>query len=103
MTLRCGLGGGPGCSSHKKSLILVFCLFVFWGVGGFVFGFWFWFGFFCLFVFVCVFVLLFRATPMAFGGSQARSLIGATAASLHHSHSNARSKPQLRPTLTPDP
>ena len=29
---------------------------------------------------------------MAYGSSQARGLIRATAASLHHSHSNARSK-----------
>ena len=29
---------------------------------------------------------------MAYGGSQARSLIGATAASLHHRHSNTGSK-----------
>ena len=35
---------------------------------------------------------------MAYGDSQARDLIGATAASLCHSHSNARSKPRLRPT-----
>ena len=32
-----------------------------------------------------------RATPVAYGGSQARGLIGAVAAGLHHSHSNARS------------
>ena len=31
------------------------------------------------------------ATPTAYGGSQARGLIGAVATSLHHSHSNARS------------
>ena len=36
--------------------------------------------------FVCLF-LLFRATPVAYGGSQARGRIGATAAGLHHSHS----------------
>ena len=41
--------------------------------------------FFGLFVF-------FRATSMAHGGSQARGLIRAIAASLCHSHSNARSK-----------
>ena len=35
--------------------------------------------------------LLFKAAPMAYGGSQARGPIGATAASLHHSHSNTRS------------
>ena len=34
---------------------------------------------------------LFRVTPEAYGGSQARDQIGATAASLHHSHSNAGS------------
>ena len=51
--------------------------------------------------------LLFRAAPSAYGGSQARGLIGATAAGLHHSHSNTGSKPPLRPTpqlmATPDP
>ena len=56
--------------------------------------------FFCLFVF-------FRAASAAYGSSQARRRIQAVAASLHHSHSNARSKPYLQPTpqLTamPDP
>ena len=37
-------------------------------------------------------------TPVAYGSSQARDRIGAAAASLHHSHSNARSKPRLGPT-----
>ena len=49
--------------------------------------------FFC----VCVFCL-FRATPAAHGGSQARGPIGAEAAGLSHSHSNVRSEPHLRPT-----
>ena len=44
-----------------------------------------------------LFVCLFRATSEAHGGSQARGSIGATAASLHHSHSNARSKLCLQP------
>ena len=35
--------------------------------------------------------LLFRATPTAYGGSQARDQIKAAAARLHHSHSNTRS------------
>ena len=35
---------------------------------------------------------LFRATPSAYGGSQARSLIGATAAGLCQSHSNTGSE-----------
>ena len=53
------------------------------------------------------FFFLFRAAPTAYGGSQARGPIGAIAASLCHSHSNARSKPCLRPTpplmATPHP
>ena len=37
-----------------------------------------------------VFILFyfFRATPMAYGGSQASEQIRATAAGLHHNHSN---------------
>ena len=38
---------------------------------------------------------LFRAAPVAYGGSQTRDLIGAVAASLHQSHSNARSEPHV--------
>ena len=55
---------------------------------------------------VCVFVFS-RATPMAYGGSQARGLIGAVAAGLYHSHSNSGSEPRLHPTpqlmAMPDP
>ena len=51
----------------------------------------FWVFFFCLFDFS-------GATPLAYGGSQARGLIGAVATSLRQSHSNARSEPHLRPT-----
>ena len=39
--------------------------------------------------------LLFRATLEAYGGSQARGLIRAIDAGLHHSHSKARSEPCL--------
>ena len=50
---------------------------------------------------------LFRASPLAYESSQSRGQIRTVAACLHHSHSNARSKPCLRPTpqLTaiPDP
>ena len=50
---------------------------------------------------------LFRPAPAAYGGSQATGPVRAIAASLHHSHSNAGSRPHLRPTpqLTamPDP
>ena len=50
---------------------------------------------------------LFRAAPAANGSSWAKGWIGAAAASLHHSHSNARSELHLWPTLqlaaTPDP
>ena len=38
------------------------------------------------------------AAPVAYGGSQARGRIGAVAASLCQSHSNAGSKPRLQPT-----
>ena len=71
---------------------------------------------FFFFLFVCFlfcFVLVFnlfaisRAVPTAYGGSQARGLIGDVAARLYHSYSNARSKLRLQPTpqlmATPDP
>ena len=47
--------------------------------------------------FVCLFFVfcLFRA---AYGGPQAKGLIGAAAAGLRQSHSNTRSKPRLWPT-----
>ena len=41
------------------------------------------------------FFCLFRATPAAYEGSQARGLIRAVAASLHHSHSHTRSELHL--------
>ena len=41
---------------------------------------------------------LFRATPMAYGSSQSKDRIGAAAAGLHRSHSNAGSKLRLQPT-----
>ena len=50
-----------------------------------------------LFIFFFFFFLL-RAVPEAYGGSQARGPIGATAASLHHSHGNAGSELCLQPT-----
>ena len=56
--------------------------------------------------FFCLFAIS-RATPAAYGDSQARGLVGALAAGLHHSHSNMISKPYLKPmpqlTATPDP
>ena len=45
-----------------------------------------------------VFFCLFRATLAAYGGSQARGLIGAVATGPHHSHSNVGSEPRLQPT-----
>jgi len=62
----------------------------------------------CL-VFFCFVLFLFlsfpRAAPEAHGGSQARGVIGAVAAGLHHSHMG--SEPHLQPTpqlmATPDP
>ena len=58
-------------------------------------------------VFFLSFFCLSRATPTAYGGSQARGHIGAASAGLHHSHSNMGSelrlqpKPQLMATLDP--
>ena len=42
------------------------------------------------------FFFLFRATPAAYGGSQARGGIRAVATSLHHRHSNSGSEPHLQ-------
>ena len=50
---------------------------------------------FIYFLFVFVFS---RAAPAAHGGSQAKGRIGAVAASLHHSRSNAGSELRLQPT-----
>ena len=54
-----------------------------------------------------MYVCLFRATPVAYGSSQARDPIRAVATGLCQSHSNTRSELCLRPTpqLTamPDP
>ena len=61
------------------------------------------FAFFFFFLVFC----LFRAALEAYGYSQAMDRIRATAAILCHNHTNAGSKPHLRPTpqLTamPDP
>ena len=48
---------------------------------------------FCLLSFVVVAISW--AAPAAYGGSQARGLIGAVATSLRGSHSNAGSEPHL--------
>ena len=62
---------------------------------------------FFYFILTCFVVCVFRAAPTAYGGSQARGQIGAAAAGLGHSHSNAGSKLHLQPTsqltATPDP
>ena len=44
------------------------------------------------------FSFLFRSAPSAYGNFQARGQIGAAAASLCHSHSNAGFEPCLQPT-----
>ena len=70
---------------YKQGVSILFILFYF---------------FFCLFA-------ISWAAPAAYGGSQARGLIGAVAAILRQSHSNAGFEPCLQPTpqLTamPDP
>ena len=51
--------------------------------------------------------MFFRTAPATYGSSQAWGKIRATAASLCHSHSSARSELRLRPTpqltAVPDP
>ena len=47
---------------------------------------------------IFLFCFVFRAAPAAYGGSQARGRIRATVEGLHHSHSNAGSKPHLQTT-----
>ena len=58
------------------------------------------------FFFFCLFAVSWAA-PAAYGGSQARGLVGAVAASLRQSHSNVGYEPRLRPTsqlmAMPDP
>ena len=46
-------------------------------------------------LFFYFYFLLFRATPVAYASSQDRGRLTATAASLHHSHSNAGSEARL--------
>ena len=61
----------------------------------------------CTFLSFFLFLFRFRAAAAAYGGSQARGLIGATAACLNHAHSNSESERILQPipqlTATPDP
>ena len=69
----------PGGHCLKKSLLHIVCLFLFY------------------FIFYFLKFWLFKAAPMAYGSSQARGPIGASAAGLHHSHSHshAGSEPRL--------
>ena len=50
------------------------------------------------FVLFCFVFCLFRAAPMAYGGSQASGPIGTVAADLHHSYISVGSEPRLWPT-----
>ena len=54
-----------------------------------------------------IYIYIYCPFRAAYGGSKARSLIGAVAAGLCHSHNNVGSEPSLRPTpqlrATPDP
>ena len=60
-----------------------------------------------LFIYLLLFLSSFKATPAAYGSSQAKGRNGAIATGLHHSHSNSGSKPCLQPTPqfmeVPDP
>ena len=52
---------------------------------------------FFLFFFFCLYAFS-RVTPAAYGGSQARGLVGAVAAGLRQSHSSTGFELCLRPT-----
>ena len=54
--------------------------------------------YFLFFIFIFCLFAFSREAPTAYGGFQARGLIGAVATSLHHSHSNKGSEPCLQPT-----
>ena len=60
-----------------------------------------------LFIYSFVIFVFSSAAPRAYGGSQARGLIGAVASHLCQSYSNSGSEPHLQPTpqltATPDP
>ena len=56
---------------------------------------------FLFFSFLLFSFLLFQTAATAYGGSQARSQIGDTVASLHHSHSNVGSELHLQTTPQP--
>ena len=66
-------------------------------------------GFNAIFYFILFYFIYFllTAAPMAYRSSQARGRMEAIATGLYHSHSNARSMPQLQTTpqltATPDP
>ena len=76
---RCATTGTPDAILFYFILFFVFCLFVFLS-------------------FVVIVVAISWAAPEAYGGSQARGLIGAVATGLRQSHSNAGSEPRLQPT-----
>ena len=52
------------------------------------------------FIYFYLFTFLFRTTPTAYGNSQARGQIGATAVSLCHSHSHNHSNAETEPSVT---
>ena len=79
----------------SRDFILFFYFFIFFAFLSFV-----------VVVVVVVVVAISWAAPAAYGGSQARGLIGAVATGLRQSHGNAGSEPHLQPTpqltATPD-
>ena len=78
---------------------MILLMIIAWGCGGFLAK--------TFFFFFFVFLTFSRVAPTAYGGSQARGLIGTVATGPHHSHSNVGSESHLRPTpqltATPDP
>ena len=83
-----GSGSRNGRKTKKKKMYIYICIYVLCILS-------------CIFGNRTFFFGHFRSTPVAYEGSQARSLIRAVAAGLHHSHSNAGSKLHLQPTPQP--
>ena len=86
----------PCPQSHPKTLTLM-CLFCVTGVVLSLFRFIYSHHCSDADIIIIIIILLLRITSAVYGSSQARGSFGAIAASLHHSHSNARSEPHLQP------
>ena len=92
---RRGMGKGGSLAFSKYHEYLCTQMYMYIYIGGSTF----WFCFYFILFYFILFVFL---GPHPYGSSQARGQIGAAAAGLHHSHSNARSLTHcMRPGIKP--